>query len=258
MWRVVFSSLLLSLKFYRILDWFKVLGLVLISCMLFEASFHDFIKLLIISSLVIAYGFSVNDLFDFKYRKEKNLVGLLYSKKKHIVIILVSMPLILSLLLAHIFLPLRSRLFLFLSLLILSLYSIPPVRLRDRKIFDVLCNSAFCLAFVYSYFYFTSHVDLHFFFFLSVFLFFFFISEITHELSHKRKDIASGKISTAVWLGREKSIRIVKLVIFINIFLSSTFLLFIQSSLIALPLISILFSILRLERINCWKKHFRN
>ncbi len=249
---IMFTKFLL--KFYRIQDWIKVLGLVLIPCILFNASPADIFKLLFISSLLLAYGFSVNDFFDFKCRGEENLVGRTYKKEKYITILLLLVPPLTSLYLSIvIFSTPFSHIFFVLDFLLFSFYSIPPFRLRDKKICDIICNSTmFPLIFVYSYFYFSSSLSSLFFFFFIIFTLYFTISEIIHQLSHFSKDETSGRISTAIWLGKRTSLKIINLIALANILFSLVFILFLP----LFSIISLFFSILRVYRINSWKSTF--
>jgi 4-hydroxybenzoate polyprenyltransferase len=251
-------SLELFLKFYRVSDWIKVLGLVLIPCILFKASITDTLKLIFITSLLLAYSFSINDFFDFKCRGEKNLVGETYKMEKNISILLLLIPsFMLICFLAVIFPTFLSRIFFILDFLIFSLYSIPPFRLRDRKIIDVLSNSLmFPLILLYSYFYFTVSFSLFLLLLFLSFFFYFLVSEIIHEIAHSKKDRLTGRITTAAWLGRKRSIKLIKLILFLSLPVFILFIVFLPHSFNIFPIVSSIFSLLRIDRINSWRKSF--
>jgi 4-hydroxybenzoate polyprenyltransferase len=251
------ASLEFFLKFYRVSDWIKVLGLVLIPCILFKASITDTLKLIFITSLLLAYGFSINDFFDFKLRGEKNLVAEMYKKKKHTTLLMLILPPLLSLYFSFFIFSMSFSLLLFLlAFIICYVYSAPQVRLRDRKILDILSNSMFILIFCYSYFYFTQSISLIFLFFLILYINYFLVSEIIHELSHWKRDKSSGRVSTVIWLGEEASLAFAKLIIISGIIVSLIFYFFFSSYFKILPIVSILFSFFRLMRIKSWKYPF--
>jgi 4-hydroxybenzoate polyprenyltransferase len=246
------------LKFYRVPDWIKVLGLVLIPCLFFKALITDTLKLIFITSLLLAYAFSINDFFDFKCRGEKNLVGEIYKERKNISVLLLLIPSFMLICFSAVTFPtFLFRIFFILDFLIFSFYSIPPFRLRDRKIIDVLSNSLmFPLILLYSYFYFTVSLSL---FILLLFLslfFYFLVSEIIHEIAHSKKDRLTGRITTAAWLGRKHSIKLIKLILFLSLPIFIFFIISLPHFFNIFPIVSSLFSLLRIDRINSWKGGF--
>jgi len=244
-------------KFYRLGDWVKVLGLVFIPCLLYKSSFFDFFKLISITALLLAYGFSINDFFDFKCKDEKNLISEVYIKERYKATFLLLVPiffLVFSIFLLSTFL---SRLFFLLDFFLFSFYSIPPIRLRDRKILDVIGNSLmFSLILVFSFFYFTYNIDILFSFFYFTYFIFFMVSELIHEISHYVKDKSSGRTSTVILLGKKRSLRLINIIFLFSTLVFLTFIVEFPNPFKIFPLISLFFIFLRIIKINSWSKSF--
>jgi 4-hydroxybenzoate polyprenyltransferase len=245
------------IKFYRASDWIKVLGLVLIPCLLCRSSFFDFLKLISITALLLAYGFSINDFFDFKCRGEKNLIGKVYRKEKYKVISLLLFPPLLLMLFIFSLSTFLSRVFFILDFFLFSFYSIPPIRLRDRKILDVISNSLmFSIIIIFSFFYFISTTDIFFYFFYFIYFIYFLISELIHEISHFVKDKSSGRISTVIWLGKKYSLWLINLILLFESLFSFVFIFQFSHPFKIFPLVSLFFIVMRIKRINSWSESF--
>jgi 4-hydroxybenzoate polyprenyltransferase len=202
------------LYFYRVKDWIKNLGFSILG--LYISTFNPILLILnlIQTSFLFSFLFSINDFFDHVIHKEKNFIGNLLKQSilsKKLILLFCFLPLFLSIIV--LILNFSIQYFIFYSIfVILSIaYSFPKIRLRDKPIIDIICNiSFFLLIFLQSYFFVKTIPIIKMYFFLFWIIFYIFSQEITHQLSHFKKDEKTGRISTVILIGKNKSIYILK------------------------------------------------
>jgi 4-hydroxybenzoate polyprenyltransferase len=253
------------LYFYRIKDWIKSLGFSLIGLTTTKLIFmNPFLLLLgiIQSYLLFSFLFSFNDFGDYIVKKEKNFIGRLIKKSvlpKNTVLLLCFLPLVLSTVV--LILNFSSYYFIFyLLFVILSIaYSMPKIRLRDVLIVDIICNVLFfSLIFLQSYFFVNTIINTKLFFFLFWIASYIFSHELIHQISHFEKDKKSGRISTAIWLGKNNTIHLLKFSFLLPI-IFGVLIYFLFSNLKIFAVFMIFFSSVRFLNVNKFngKKDFK-
>jgi len=202
------------LRFYRMKDWIKSLGFSILGLSIFIIDPFLLFLGLIQACFLFSFLFSLNDFFDYLIYKEKNFIGNLINKSvlsKKLILLLCFLPLILSTISLIINFSISYFVFYILFIILSVEYSLPKVRLRDIPIIDVICNVLFfSLIFLQSYFFVSTKIITKLYFFLFWIIFYIFSHEIIHQISHFEKDKKSGRISTVILLGKERSIYILK------------------------------------------------
>ncbi len=210
-----------NLEFYfkllRIKDWrgyflITTLGFVISKGFLFPI--RDIIIFYTLSFLLLAFGFSINDCFDTKEdRLDKDKKNPIALKK-----ISLRNGLIFSILLAVLGLALSTvfgmKIFLFclMSILIGFFYSSPPLRMKSRPWFDLISHGLFAgaLLFLIPVLIFSKELTkFHYLIALSIF-YFSVILELRNHIEDYKNDKEAGLNTTVVFLGREKSEKLLR------------------------------------------------
>jgi len=248
------------LNFYRVGDWIKVLGLVLIGYFAATSYFEfSLIIHLIAASLSMAFARALNNYYDTKIQKEKNYVD--YVSKEigsAKTLFLCFLPLILLIF----FIKFYLSSFLSLSVLLLAIalayvYSAPPFRFRNKTFIELPINviGGICaFAFVFLYY---SLPNLLFYFFIFSIGWYYFIAECLHQLGDFKKDKKVRRITTAIKLGKVKFLNMLKATSFFAFIISSIFLYkFIDTKFLVLPIIFIIINFMRMLKILKLKSDF--
>lgn len=210
-----------NLEFYfkllRIEDWrgyflITTLGFIVSKGFLFPV--RDIIIFYALSFFLLAFGFSINDCFDTKED------GLDKDKKNPIALKKISLRngLIFSILLAVLGLALSTafgiKVFLFclMSILMSFFYSCPPLRMKSRPWIDLFSHGLFAGAFLFliPVLIFSKELTkLHYLITLSIF-YFSVILELRNHIEDYENDKEAGLNTTVVFLGREKSEKLLR------------------------------------------------
>lgn len=225
-----FNLLNFLIEFYRIKDWIKNLGIFLLAfaTVSFKGLTISHILILAYGGLLFSYAFSINNYYDSLLANEKNFITFLVNKKKvsrRMVFALCILPL--APLLVFIFL-LQSILFALFSLFLIflaTIYSAPPLRLRDKPFFDVCINSVFFPLFYTQTILFFSYFSLEALMLTIILVFNFGLYELIHQMCHFDADKKTGRITTAIKMGSGTTILIIKYMPLVFIFSILPFLL---------------------------------
>jgi len=198
--------------FFRVRDWFYVLGL---SCLgftyahTFELSALSLLWFFIVSALYMAHGYSLNETIDAAIavknsdREFKNKKGVSFQAS----LSLSYLPLLINL----VFLVLFSKYIFILVVagaLISYLYSVPPFRLKSVPCLDLIVNSAgFSILFLIGYCW-LKPLDKNSLLVTVLFFLLFFPLQIIHELAHFEKDKSENAITTVVKCGIPLSVKL--------------------------------------------------
>lgn len=243
------------LKFYRVKDWVKNLGICLIAFLtanpLFNFSTYQQTLLFLTGvALAYAYAFSINDFFDYKLSKETSYIGKLIKRyKEKLVIFLCFIPLF-CFFLIFLFLKELSSYLLILFIFLYSLYSIPPFRLKKYYFFSIPIN-AVCiglLTYLSAYFLLTTKITFQVVLFSIIFCSYLIFQEIIHQIAHRKRDKGASIYSLPNMIGIKKSLRVAiasQIVPIIAVLLA--FILGIRNFIFV---ITILFSSLRILRVS--------
>jgi 4-hydroxybenzoate polyprenyltransferase len=190
-------------KYYRVNDWIHYLGYTLISSILLSN-----IKLInfVLSAIILAYAYSLNDYYDKKMKNKYFLVPLLLYWL--IVPFISYFSFIISL----------SFLFLF------TLYSWPKVWLEGKPILSTFSNAiGFTLIFILPF----DNIERISNNYQIVLLIFSLniIAQLLHEISHFKNDKNISKITTSVKIGLKKSTALLKIIIILTLIYSISFVL---------------------------------
>jgi len=227
------------IKFYRVRDWIKNLGIPLVGILSTRLDLFSIFFSLILSSLCLAYAFSINNFYDMKNIRNKK--GFL---------ILSIIPLIISFIISFFF-SMEMLLFTLGFTILYTLYSMNPIRLKKHWIFSLTINT-FCLGVLllliglYSV---SNTLSLISFTFLMIYSSFILTSEIIHQIAHVEEDKKERINSFPIAFGIKNSLKLVK---FIQLLLL-VFLLFVifsnpKINFIFFP--TIIFCFLRFVKIN--------
>ena len=239
-------------KFFRINDWVKNLGIILISSFL-VLDIRNFVFSLIISILSLSSAFSFNNLMDYKFMKENNYIKKIIRKNNFNFLVTLSiLPAFLSIFISLFYSVFAFFLTLFFNLLMLA-YSSPPLRLKRHWIFSLLINSISLSVFLFLLS--LNYFPVNAFYWCLIFVFFIYIlvSEILHQICHFKVDKRSNIFSFPVSFGIKNSINLIK---YILVFELVFVLLFIFKFRYWIFLSSIPFIFLRLEKIKYHKNNF--
>jgi 4-hydroxybenzoate polyprenyltransferase len=203
-------------ELYRVKDWIKNLGIILISFM-YTGLYENIFKLLLIIfqfSLLFSYGFSINNFFDYKICGERNFFS--RCKKKSV------MSCILPLLILIPTLYFYSSLFFLIFFLLYSFYSIPPFRLKNYFIFSIFINSL-CIVIIpfFSLFQmFSVKPNLQAIVLSIIYFFYLNFHETIHQIAHSKTDRKCGIKSLPNVLGLKKSLKCAKIFLIVPIVFS--------------------------------------
>jgi 4-hydroxybenzoate polyprenyltransferase len=194
------------IRVYRVNNWYYYLGFILIGFSLVSSINWNLILLLFWGAGILAYAYSLNDFCDFSFQSRK--LYFLY-------------PLILSFPILH-FLTLTQVLLSFIFLLVVTTYSVPPLRFKSRPFISSFCN-AFGFSILFLMGYSISFPDMRALAFFVLFLFFNFVAQFIHEILHLKEDKKNGDITTAVFLGTRRVKKLIYICLvssfFVNIYL---------------------------------------
>lgn len=204
-------------KLLRIKDWrgyffIATLGFIISKGFLFPI--RDIIIFYALSMLLLAFGFSINDCFDTKEdeldKDKKNPIVLKkISLRKGLIlsIFIVILGLILSMMFG-----LKVFLFCLGSTLLAFFYSSPPLRMKSRPWFDLVSHGLFAGALLFLVPVLIFSKELTKFHYLIAFSVFYFsvILELRNHIEDYENDKVAGLKTTVVFLGREKSEKLLR------------------------------------------------
>jgi len=202
------SFLLKLAKFYRIKDWIKNLGITAIGAELGDFNLFGFFYSIFLSIVCHAFIFSINNFCDLEFRKSKknseNFIQYPY--------IFVIIPMIFAVLLSY-FVSFTIFVIVLIILLLGTLYSAPPFRLKRYWPFSLTINGVSGSLFLLLGYYSTTNtfvVQL----LIFSFAFFSFICscEIIHQLAHKSVDKRDKIKSFPNVYGNKKSILLFQII----------------------------------------------
>ncbi len=210
-----------NLEFYfkllRIKDWrgyflITTLGFVISKGFLFPI--RDIIIFYTLSFFLLAFGFSINDCFDTKEdrldKDKKNPIALKKISLRNGLIFSILLA-VLGLALSTVF-GMKVFLFCLMSILIGFFYSSPPLRMKSRPWFDLISHGLFAgaLLFLIPVLIFSKELTkFHFLIALSIF-YFSVILELRNHIEDYEIDKEAGLNTTVVFLGREKSEKLLR------------------------------------------------
>ena len=210
-----------NLEFYfkllRIKDWrgyflIATLGFVISKGFLFPI--RDIIIFYALSFLLLAFGFSINDCFDIKEdrldKDKKNPIALKKISLRNGLIFSILLV-VLGLALSTVF-GMKVFLFCLVSILIGFFYSSPPLRMKSRPWFDLISHGLFAgaLLFLIPVLIFSKELTkFHYLIALSIF-YFSVILELRNHIEDYEIDKKAGLNTTVVFLGREKSEKLLR------------------------------------------------
>ena len=210
-----------NLEFYfkllRIKDWrgyflIGTLGFVISKGFLFPI--RDIIIFYALSFLLLAFGFSINDCFDTKEdrldKDKKNPIALKKISLRNGLIFSILLA-VLGLALSTVF-GMKVFLFCLVSILIGFFYSSPPLRMKSRPWFDLVSHGLFAgaLLFLIPVLIFSKELTkFHYLIALSIF-YFSVILELRNHIEDYEIDKEAGLNTTVVFLGREKSEKLLR------------------------------------------------
>jgi len=250
------SNILIDVwKFYRVKDWVKNLGIPLVALFLArQLEILAFFIILIHSSFLLAYSFSINDFFDFKLMEENN-----YTSKKikqgapeRGVLLLILLPFF-GIFATSLFLPFRTIVLTLIFIILFGIYSCPPLRLKRHWLFSLLINPICIgvLLFLISYFSMSNQLTNKAFMFVIVFFSYIFSTELIHQIAHMKKDKKARIRSFPNEYGIRTTLRIFQFAQFI-VAAASLYLLYIDFYLHAIFIGTILFSLLRTSKVRAF------
>lgn len=239
------------LRFYRVKDWIKNLGIPLIGFL--TASWLNANLLLIVfaTSLILSYAYSINNLFDFLINGEKNYIYYLskkgVSEKKSA--LLCFLPFLIFFLI-NFYLPIWASIIGFSCFTLSSLYSFPKVRLKNYWLPSLLVNSVGLgiLLFLFGFFFGSTTISMQSIIFMIILFIHILSLDILHQIAHRKIDKKFGIKTFPQVFGIRKSLRCIIYLQLIVIFVCLiTFLYSLLKYSIFLG--SILFSFLKIRRI---------
>jgi 4-hydroxybenzoate polyprenyltransferase len=190
------------LQFFRVSDWIHVLGLTLLGFIFASGSdivFRNLFLSLLISSLYLAFGYSLNDYFDIYARhRGANDTPLPVPFKKALILSLLALIL-------NCFISLSFSIYIFWLVIagatLAWLYSATPLRLKERPFWELICNSlGFSILFLVG-FASAGAIDVQA-ILMTIFIFLLFLPlQLIHELNDLRQDCSKGINTTAVKFG---------------------------------------------------------
>lgn len=221
------------LKFYRVKDWYKNLGVTLVG---FLFSSHPLTKLpirLIVSALSLSYAFVLNDFFDGK-RGEENYIEKLDMGEK-VLRALVTLPAILSILISYL-LPFKILVLNGLFLFLFTIYS-GPLFFKEKWYFSLPINSICLGPLLFFLGYLPGKIRPLSILICISFSFYILILEIIHQLAHRKEDKKMGVDSLPVVFGFGKIKKAIKTICLLMVVLTSVFFIPVYRSLAFVPLI---------------------
>jgi 4-hydroxybenzoate polyprenyltransferase len=247
-----FNSITFLIKFYRVKDWIKNLGIFLLAFTTNKAfqllTFSHFV-VLSYGGLLFAFAYSINNYFDALLANEKNFILFLLKEKKFSkrkVVILCFLPFFFLL---PLFLQLCSLNFICISILLLWLavvYSAPPLRLKNIPFFDLVINFLFFPLIYVQTVLFFSYFSAHALILTIILAFNFALYELIHQMAHLNMDKKAGRITTTIKLGAQTTLSIIKGMPLIFILSILPFILFAKKTIFCLLLGAIGFNLLRI------------
>jgi len=205
------------LKYYRMKDWRAYFSLGVFGFVVaqgFLSPLLDIAFFFIISVLLLAFGFSVNNFFDVEEDREKGeTINLLVQNKKNFLFSI--SPGILALFLS-IYFGLNVFLFILVAGLIGFFYSAPPLRMKSKPFLDLISHGFFAgaLIFIFPLLIFSPELTLlHYLIAFSIF----YLSamlETRNHLEDYQSDLRAGLQTTVCFLGYKNSANFLKYLAF--------------------------------------------
>lgn len=198
------------LKIYRIKDWWKIVGLTLISNLGNELL--EILGSLAISSLLLAFAFAINEYYDKKLYKKQNLMI-------PVLPLLTATPLIMT---QNLFVIVTC----FSFVLLFYFYSSPPLRLKRVPFLDFGINAVGLGILPYLINPAAKFVSIDYFIIINMF-FYMSYSELLHQLAHFEEDKKERVKSIPQVVGIKNTKKAVTIILFISLILNTMFSLFI-------------------------------
>lgn len=240
-------------KFYRVKDWIKNLGIVVIGLVLAGSlDIRIFLVILTHTSFLLAHSFSINDFYDFKLMKEANYISKKIKKgtSEQRILAFTLLPLF-GILATSLFLPFNSLMFTLLFILFFNMYSCPPLRLKRNWFFSLFINSLCIGAFLFLISYFSAAGSLTNKAVMLVVIFFNYIfsTELIHQISHMKKDKKARIRSFPNAYGIKNSLKLFQLSQSIVVIMS-LYLLYVDFYLYTIFIGTIVFSLSRILKVR--------
>jgi len=240
------------IKFYRIGDWIKNLGIVLIAWMLLPTYEANFLILSVFSvALLFSSAYSLNDYLDFTISGEDNQMSYLINKKKvnkMLIGLLCLFPsgFLFLLIYKNFDKMLLSLIFLFLFFIYSSTPFVFKKNLILRFLINIICIVVIPFLFVNM---FISLVNL---FFIIIFASHIFSTEIIHQVAHMDEDEKSGLNTLPMRIGIQSSLKMfiftqLLLILFFSVILLNNFK---DNSIFIITIVFSFFRILKILRIK--------
>lgn len=248
------------LKFYRVKDWIKNLGVPIIGFLITSQINTNLFLIIFATSLILSYAYSINNLFDFLIDGEKNYIYYLSKKKisKRKLMLLCFLPFLLFFLI-YFYLPTWSSILGFFCFLLSSLYSFPKVRLKNYWLPSLLVNSLGLgiLLFLFGFFFGNTKITVDSIIFMVIFFLHVLSLDIIHKIAHRKMDKKFGIKTFPQIFGIRKSLQcIIYLQLIVILVCLLTFLY--RPLKYSIFLGSILFSSLKIRRIlKCLRNPYK-
>ena len=178
---------------------------------IFDSQFiFDFIVLVTSLTCYLAYGALVNDYFDLLYDKSCGKYRFIQKLSRKQAISLIVCILILGFIVTALFIQKISYISVYLlSFIFVTQYSAPPLRLKDKGVWGVLCDTLIEWSSpVILIFLFFSHIQADMLLFIMVYVVAQVVSILNHQLLDYRNDLKTGTSTFVVRIGIQKTIRI--------------------------------------------------
>ena len=220
MFCLIFTMPIRLLDYFRVKDWLHILGIPTLG-FVYNSNFNllsaEFVSILLLSSLGLAFGYS----FDANYNKFKSKSKLLPSL----------MPLIAGLIYASF---LNAAIFLLsvIAALIMTAYVIPPFRFKGIPILVTISNSAgFSLLFLVGYAILSNlNADA---LLLAIFIgIAAFPIQLVHEIAHFSRDKKNGLITTPIKFGKKFTYSIILISLILLVVWSSLLYIYLNYSIL--------------------------
>jgi len=201
------------IKMYRVRDWIKTFGICILALIVNKIFLNTalFFIAILQSICLFSFLFIVDDFNDALVERGKKSIVQIIEKKKisfQKIMILIFIPFLISFFISIIFFsPIYFVIYL-LFLFFAVAYSLPKIRMDDRPFFDVFFNIIFfSLIFIQSVIFAGNSFSNVSFFLLVWFALYIFSLELIHQIAHFSFDSSS----TAIFLGKKRTLLLIKL-----------------------------------------------
>ncbi len=234
------------LEFYRVKDWYTNMGMPLIAALTVELVPNAGVLAAAILqiALIQMYGFSTNDLYDYRFWNEENYVAGVWNSDRSTAYLLFALPVAGIFALSY-FTGIYTVLFIA-FLINLQVYNGFP-RLKENYLASILMNAFnFSLFFLYPYMVAAEGFRPLAVFFHLLFLLYMMLFEVAHQVEHDEVDRIYSIVDA---IGLENSFRFMKAILIISAGLAA-FMAAVDGEMFAMYAAAIFFSALRLWEIS--------